>query len=120
MREIIKDLEDYEGDIEYGCKTMPIVLGVAPTKIILVIILGLVIMTLGWLQYLQLKAEDWTSLIYFSVLLQMPLFYLTYRILTSKGKKDWRFASIAIKFIMVAGISFLFLYAHQIQKLIVS
>lgn len=120
MREIIKDLEDYEGDIEYGCKTMPIVLGVAPTKIILIIILGLVIMTLGWLQYLQLKAEDWTSLIYFSVLLQMPLFYLTYRILTSKGKKDWRFASIAIKFIMVAGISFLFLYAHQIQKLIVS
>lgn len=120
MREIIKDLEDYEGDIEYGCKTMPIVLGVAPTKIVLVIILGLVITTLGWLQYLQLAAEDWTSLIYFLVLLQMPLFYLAYRILTSKGKKDWRFASITIKFIMVAGISFFFLYAHQIQKLIVS
>ena len=120
IREIIKDLEDYEGDIEYGCKTMPIVLGVAPTKIVLVIILGLVITTLGWLQYLQLEAEDWTSLIYFLVLLQMPLFYLSYRILTSKGKKDWRFASITIKFIMVAGISFFFLYAHQIQKLIVS
>ena len=120
IREIIKDLEDYEGDIEYGCKTMPIVLGVAPTKIVLVIILGLIITTLGWLQYLQLEAEDWTSLIYFLVLLQMPLFYLSYRILTSKGKKDWRFASITIKFIMVAGISFFFLYAHQIQKLIVS
>lgn len=65
IREIIKDLEDYEGDIEYGCKTMPIVLGVAPTKIVLVIILGLIITTLGWLQYLQLAAEDWTSLIYF-------------------------------------------------------
>lgn len=87
IREIIKDLEDYEGDIEYGCKTMPIVLGVAPTKIVLVIILGLIITTLGWLQYLQLAAEDWTSLIYFLVLLQMPLFYLAYRILTSKGKK---------------------------------
>jgi 4-hydroxybenzoate polyprenyltransferase len=118
LREIIKDVEDYEGDMEYGCKTMPIVIGIARTKIVLAGISAVVIAGLGWLQLLQFKAEEWGSLVYFTLLLQLPLIYLCYRVLTAKGKKDWHFASILVKIIMVAGISFLFLYAHQIRNLI--
>lgn len=62
LREIIKDVEDYEGDMEYGCKTMPIVIGIARTKIVLAGISGVVIAGLGWLQLLQFKAEEWGSL----------------------------------------------------------
>jgi 4-hydroxybenzoate polyprenyltransferase len=120
LREIIKDVEDYEGDMEYGCKTMPIVIGIARTKFVLTFILAIVVFSLGWLQYLQLGAEEWSSLIYFTLLLQLPLVYLGYRILTAKGKQDWRFTSVLVKLIMVAGISFLFLYAHQIHALILA
>jgi 4-hydroxybenzoate polyprenyltransferase len=115
LREIIKDVEDYEGDMEYGCKTMPIVIGIARTKFVLAAISAMVIAGLGWLQYLQMGAKDWSSFTYFTLLLQLPLLYLGYRVLNAKGKKDWRFCSILVKIIMVAGISFLFLFAHQIN-----
>ncbi|MEO5645812.1 MAG: geranylgeranylglycerol-phosphate geranylgeranyltransferase [Bacteroidia bacterium] len=118
LREIIKDVEDYEGDMEYGCKTMPIVIGIARTKIVLAGISGIVIAGIGWLQYLQFEAEEWSSLIYFTILLQLPLLYLANRVLNAKGKKDWHFCSVLVKIIMVAGISYLFLYAHQIRNLI--
>jgi 4-hydroxybenzoate polyprenyltransferase len=118
LREIIKDMEDYEGDMEYGCKTMPIVIGIARTKIVLAVIALTVIGGLGWLQYRQLAAQDWTSLLYFTFLLQVPLLYLSYRMLNAKGKKDWHFCSTLVKIIMVAGISFLFLYAHEMHNLL--
>ncbi len=118
IREIIKDVEDYEGDMEYGCKTMPIVIGIARTKIVLAAISAIVIAGIGWLQYLQFIAKEWSSFTYFTLLLQVPLLYLAYRALTAKGKKDWHFCSVLVKIIMVAGISFLFLYAHQVYNLI--
>ena len=35
IREIIKDLEDREGDAHHGAHTLPIALGMRPTKMIL-------------------------------------------------------------------------------------
>ncbi len=35
VREILKDLEDRKGDSQHGCRTLPIVLGVGSTKLIL-------------------------------------------------------------------------------------
>ncbi|MCX6312361.1 MAG: geranylgeranylglycerol-phosphate geranylgeranyltransferase [Bacteroidetes bacterium] len=124
LREIIKDVEDYEGDMEYGCKTMPIVIGLARTKIVLATICSIVIVLLGWLEFQQISGtllpENFSMSIYFyfTLFLQLPLIYLCYRILTAKGKSDWRFTSLMVKLIMVVGISFLFLYAHQINALI--
>ena len=33
IREVVKDMEDMEGDRRYGCKTMPIVWGINATKV---------------------------------------------------------------------------------------
>ncbi len=33
IREVIKDMEDMEGDARYGCKTMPIVWGIPVAKV---------------------------------------------------------------------------------------
>jgi 4-hydroxybenzoate polyprenyltransferase len=118
LREIIKDTEDYEGDMTYGCKTLPIVLGIARAKQVIVVIAAVVVALIGWLQYKQMEAEDWAGFMYLAIMLQAPLVYLGYRVMTAKGKKDWRFASTLVKLIMVAGISYLFLYAHQVRALI--
>lgn len=184
LREIIKDTEDYEGDLAYGCKTMPIVLGIAPAKWIMSGLCVFVIVMIGWVQYNEMNPlttvtlpvkqdtpgivvslldtvsgktyttttdasgqavlnvpgnttfktqieglnprlvtssateSDWTTVIYCLVLLQLPLLYLTWRIRNAKGKSDWRFASLLTKIIMVAGISYLFLYTYGIHKLI--
>ncbi|MGC4104717.1 MAG: UbiA family prenyltransferase [Ferruginibacter sp.] len=34
IREVIKDMEDLEGDEKYGCKTMPIVWGMPAAKVL--------------------------------------------------------------------------------------
>jgi 4-hydroxybenzoate polyprenyltransferase len=118
LREIIKDTEDYEGDLAYGCKTMPIVLGIAPVKWVMATLAASVMVALGWLQYGMIGAEDWLSFGYFSLLLQFPLAYLIYRILGAKGKSDWRFCSLLVKIIMVTGISYLFIFANMIYSAI--
>ncbi|MBI3509842.1 MAG: geranylgeranylglycerol-phosphate geranylgeranyltransferase [Bacteroidetes bacterium] len=118
LREIIKDAEDYEGDLEYGCKTIPVVLGISKTKILISTLIGLVVCAIGYVQYLQFDAKDWISFIYFLVLLQVPFLFLAYRVMNAKGKNDWRFMSFIVKILMVAGISYLFVFAHSIHELI--
>ena len=47
-REVIKDMEDYKGDIQTGCKTMPIVWGIITSKVVtfflLIITVGLLLL----------------------------------------------------------------------------
>jgi 4-hydroxybenzoate polyprenyltransferase len=115
LREIIKDTEDYEGDLEYGCRTLPIVLGISRAK---GVIAGVTIATmgmLGYLQYLQSKAHEWNSFLYFLVLLQLPLAYLMFRVMRARDKKDFHFASLFTKLIMLSGICYLFLFAYLLR-----
>jgi 4-hydroxybenzoate polyprenyltransferase len=133
LREIIKDVEDYEGDLAYGCKTMPITIGIAKTKLLMAAICGLVIVLVGWLQYQQYHGTflpthfgeqtlPWIFAmpfyIYSFLLVQLPMAYLGYRLLSAKGKSDWRFASLIVKLVMIAGISYLFLYGHGMHRII--
>ena len=38
LREIVKDMEDIEGDRKFDCKTLPIVLGIRKSKLIIYLI----------------------------------------------------------------------------------
>jgi 4-hydroxybenzoate polyprenyltransferase len=51
-REVIKDMEDYKGDIQTGCKTMPIVWGIITSK---VVTFFLIIITIGLLLVSEFK-----------------------------------------------------------------
>ena len=108
IREIIKDAEDFEGDNAYGMKTIPIVLGTRWTKVALLVLLS---GTLGGLVYLLLKyivfsddPLDYISLIYFTVLLALPLIALSIQVILARDKRAYRRASFLIKGIMLAGI----------------
>ncbi|GAB4135248.1 MAG: geranylgeranylglycerol-phosphate geranylgeranyltransferase [Bacteroidia bacterium] len=118
LREIIKDAEDYEGDMAYGGKTAPIVLGIAKTKMLITGIAAVMMALIGYIQFLQQEGKDWMSFGYFTVLLQLPFVYLIYRINTAKGKNDWRISSLIVKLIMIAGVSYLFVYASGIYEII--
>jgi 4-hydroxybenzoate polyprenyltransferase len=130
IREIVKDIEDYEGDMEYGCKTLPIVLGISKAKSAVIalcigLLSGMGYILMKWSQVNQLEEnanETGSYPLYFFVyviaMLMLPVIFMMYRIWKAKTKKDWRFLSAFLKFIMVAGVSFLFLYAHQIRDII--
>lgn len=102
IREIIKDIEDFEGDSAYGRKTMPIVLGVLNSKII---VITFILTTLFSLLYLNLRfLNDVITLIYFIVVLIIPLLFLVYNIFVAENKKEYQRASNLSKLIMLAGI----------------
>jgi 4-hydroxybenzoate polyprenyltransferase len=104
IREIIKDVEDFEGDSAYGRKTMPIVLGVLNSKII---IITFILTTLFSLLYINFRfLNDSITLIYFIVFLIIPLVFLVYKIIVAEDKKDYHRASNLSKLIMLAGISY--------------
>jgi 4-hydroxybenzoate polyprenyltransferase len=102
IREIIKDVEDFEGDSAYGRQTMPIVLGVVNTKIV---IITFILTTLFSLLYIYFRfLNDKYTLLYFIVLLIFPMLLLVYRVLSSNSKREYHKASSLSKLIMLAGI----------------
>jgi 4-hydroxybenzoate polyprenyltransferase len=101
-REIIKDIEDFEGDNAYGRKTLPIMLGVTYSKWV---VIGLNIITVGALVLVYFRyLKDNVTLIYMLLTMLVPYAVLTYRMLKADSKQDYRFASNLSKFIMLAGI----------------
>jgi len=102
IREIIKDVEDFEGDNAYGRNTLPIVLGVMNTKIIIITFILFTQFSIIYVYFRFLK--DIITLIYFSLFLIIPLLMLLYKIFVAKEKKDYHFASNLAKGIMLAGI----------------
>ncbi len=110
LREMIKDIEDYEGDKEYGCKTMPIVIGVRSSKIVIAVISLCTMICLGYIQ-MRLWKINLPSFFYFSIALQVLFLFLIYKILTAQTKNDFRFAGNTAKFIMLMGVCYLFVFA---------
>ena len=104
IREIVKDVEDIEGDKKCGCSTLPIVMGDIKTKYVLLLLVILLIIALSFFSYLsyfnQLTIVFW----YINIALIMPLLYTAYVIYVANNKADYTFLSGILKFIMFAGI----------------
>jgi 4-hydroxybenzoate polyprenyltransferase len=108
IRELVKDAEDFEGDSAYGMRTLPIVLGIVWTKVIVSI---LILFALAVLVYLlithilfSVEPADYISLVYFILILILPLLGLLVVILRANKKIDYHRASSLTKLIMLGGI----------------
>jgi 4-hydroxybenzoate polyprenyltransferase len=101
-REIIKDIEDFEGDIAYGRNTVPVVLGIIPSKIltIVLIIITLIMLYAVWYFFLS----DYITLVYISALVALPLVYIIYLLIKTHSRKHMHSASNLMKYVMLAGI----------------
>lgn len=102
-REIIKDIQDFEGDSTCQRKTVPIVWGVKIAKIIALIFLALTLVALGFIYHIFLQ-NDLISLIYIILVLSIPILILMVLILKAHSSKDFKFCSQILKLIMVLGL----------------
>ena len=102
IREIIKDIEDFEGDIAYGRNTVPIVIGVFNAKIVSVslVIITVVLLYLTWYFFVK----DPLTLIYISTLISLPLLYVIYKVVKSQNKLQLHRTSRIMKIVMLTGI----------------
>lgn len=100
IREIIKDIEDRQGDRKHGCKTLPIVLGFRNTKrVIFVIAIAFVCAILT----VTFKINN-ASLFYYFGGLSFLFFLFMYKIYIADRKEHFTQLSILSKLLMLTGI----------------
>jgi 4-hydroxybenzoate polyprenyltransferase len=101
-REIIKDIEDFEGDIAYGRNTVPVVTGILAAKIISISLIALTVALLYLVWYLFIN--DKITLLYMSIAVVLPLLYVIFKVVVSNNRKQLHNASSIMKVVMLTGI----------------
>lgn len=115
IREIVKDLQDINGDKKGEMNTLPIAIGRKRTTII-VFILG-VLMVLGVVFYMyEYLYSQQVLLLYFLFAIIAPLLYFCVKTWSAKSQKDYAFLSTILKIVMLTGICSLLLFQIAILK----
>ncbi|MGA2823093.1 MAG: geranylgeranylglycerol-phosphate geranylgeranyltransferase [Bacteroidales bacterium] len=117
-REIIKNMEDIAGDKEYGCRSIPIVIGIKRSNYIVTFLVSLTILFLAFGQWTFFNRGWMLVFWYFLIVIQFPMFYLLYKLYRAEKREDYHFLSNLCKLIMFAGILSIQLISSSIwQKL---
>ncbi len=104
IREVIKDLEDKEGDAQYKCKTMPIGWGVPATKVFTAVWLVVAIAALSIVQLYAWQSGWWWIVLYSVVLTIVPLIIILKRLYVANSAAEYHRLSTGIKLVMLTGI----------------
>jgi 4-hydroxybenzoate polyprenyltransferase len=104
IREVVKDIEDMEGDEKYGCSTMPIAWGVPAAKVFVGVWMVVLIGALAVLEFYVLQLGWWHSALYCASLLIAPLCWILYKFYRSQGAAAYHGISSMIKLVILLGI----------------
>jgi 4-hydroxybenzoate polyprenyltransferase len=104
IREVIKDIEDRDGDAKYGCKTMPIVWGVPATKMFVSIWLFVLSAALIIIELYGLMKGWWLGAVFCFVTVIIPLGKIFMQLQKASSNADYHRLSSQVKWVMLAGI----------------
>ena len=103
MREIIKDAEDFKGDLVTRCRTIPIVLGIKKMNIILGIIVFLLWAVILYYQMVLYYQHSYFALsIMFIIWISLPISII--KLFNKKVEIDYHSYSVFLKIIMLLGV----------------
>ena len=104
IREVIKDMEDVDGDSKYGCRTMPIVWGINSSKVFVAVWLVVLLAIIIILQLYVLQFGWWISVLYSLATIIFPLFVIFRKLFKAQSSKDFHQLSSLVKLVMFTGI----------------
>jgi 4-hydroxybenzoate polyprenyltransferase len=104
VREMIKDMEDTEGDAAVGCKTLPLVIGIGRTRYIVASVLLLTMLLLWYAQSILYGKGLCLLFWYFTATVQAGAVTLLVMLFRASSRKDYHFLSNLCKLVMLAGI----------------
>jgi 4-hydroxybenzoate polyprenyltransferase len=104
IREVVKDIEDVDGDTRHGCRTMPIVWGINVAKVFAATWLVVLISALAVIQFYFLPRAQWIMIAYGILFIDLPLLWILRKLYTAQSKTDYHLLSGVIKGVMLAGI----------------
>lgn len=103
-REVVKDIEDFEGDSSYGCNTLPVVAGLNIAKTVAIVIALSIVWLLGFLYFKFL--QDSISFWYLLLTVALPILTSIVLIIKAKTTKQYHIISWIIKVVMLTGVSY--------------
>lgn len=103
IREIVKDMEDMDGDYQSGINSLPIAIGVQKTKIVVGV---LTVISIGILTYyVNSNLFELDYVVYYAMILIVgPLIYFGVKLLNAATKKEFHHLSLVLKIILFFGI----------------
>lgn len=117
MREMVKDMQDQQGDRELECHTLPVRYGDWATKWVVTIIGCITIGLLAWIGFDLVPYEHtWNTLssryIVFGIM--TPLICSLWLMWAAKIPSDYRSAQGVMKFVMLMGVLYGFVIFHSL------
>jgi len=111
IREIIKDIEDFEGDRAYGAKSIVIMWGVKAAKTISAVLLVLTIFSIVfvYLRFLMITYKgviEFRSMTYLVLLVILPFIITVISLIRAKNERQYHRISILLKLVMFTGMFF--------------
>jgi 4-hydroxybenzoate polyprenyltransferase len=113
LREMVKDMEDREGDKEVGKKTMAVVFGIATSKIIAQVLLWATVFSIYYVAFKYLPG-DWISLAYFTIFIVIPLLYVSWKLQKANLPNAFHLVQQILKIILVTGLLYAVLICVQL------
>ncbi len=104
VREVIKDMEDMEGDARYGCRTMPLVWGLNAAKFFCVTWLAILVTALIFIQFYVLQFRWWLTIAFTCFLVIYPILLVIKKLSRATETAQFHRLSQLIKSIMMMGI----------------
>jgi 4-hydroxybenzoate polyprenyltransferase len=105
IREVVKDMEDMEGDKKYGCKTIPIAWGIPASKVFVAVWLVVLIGMISIVQIYVWQLGWYWSAAYSILLIIAPLVWTLRKLYLAQIPKDYHQLSTIIKLVMLAGLT---------------
>lgn len=105
IREIVKDIEDVNGDYNQGINTLPIAIGISRTaKIALGLAIIPFILSLLYINKYFVENDLLIVTLYAFAFVLAPLLYFIVKIFSAKSQKDFYHLSTVLKLILLFGI----------------
>lgn len=117
IREIVKDMEDVNGDYNQGMNTLPIVLGLSRTRKVAFVLLAIALLILLLYVNSNLMAFSlYFATVYALILVIGPLTFCLIKIWSAKSKKDLRLISSVLKLVIFFGVLSIYIITFNINR----
>lgn len=116
IREIVKDFEDIRGDMRYGRKSVPIVLGIRNTKWVVQVLTFATILAIIYVA--SRVVYDWFSWVYISIFVLVPLLLHMYWLHFAERKKHFHRISQLMKIIMFTGLLYALIVRYNVLQIV--
>ena len=105
IREIVKDMEDINGDYKLGMNTLPIALGLGRTsKIVFALSLIPLVMVIFYVKAYVFENDLYFATFYALIFIVAPLIYFTVKMANAKKNQDFHHLSTVLKLIILFGL----------------